>query len=80
MTTAARLARLESAMVKPPDAKPVRSPGPALCVAIVAGRNGRLRRGEAVLAAYSRALGWSVNKLWKLVYFKPDKWWQRHLA
>lgn len=59
---------------------PVRSPGPMLSLLIVAGHQGRLRKNEAMLAAYSRALGLSLTKLWALVTTKPEKWWARHLA
>jgi hypothetical protein len=75
-----RLAALESKLVRPPDKPPTRSPGPRLCVAIVAGLNRRRRKNESVLAAYSRALGLSVVKLWMLVSRKPDRWWAKHLA
>jgi hypothetical protein len=79
MSAIARLAKLKLRRFKPKDDyKPVRSPGPSLCVGIVAGLHGRRRKNESVLAAYARALGVSVPKLWRLVYFKPDRWWQMH--
>jgi hypothetical protein len=80
MSAINRLAKLKLRQHKPPDTYvPVKSPVPRLTLYIVAGHHGRRRKNESILAAYARALGVYVAKLWRLAYTRPAKWRDLHL-
>jgi hypothetical protein len=82
MTTARRLAALESKLIRPAEAAPVDLTEffADLAITLVAHHHGHKKPRESILAAYARALGVTPAKLFKLVTVKPKAFAELHLA